>query len=187
MALTRKYLEGMGLTAEQVEAIIGEHVEATNALITQRDTAQADAKKYKAEAEKVPDLEKKLEDAGKDDYKEKYESTKKDFDAYKETVEADKSANEKKALYRDMLKSAGVKEKYLDTVIKATDFNTIEVKDGALVDADKLTEGAKTEWADFVAVTGTSGAKVEQPIDHTSGGGNDFSLAGALKEKYMNE
>ena len=38
MAVTRSFLKGMGLTEEQVSAIIEEHVSTTNALKEQRDS-----------------------------------------------------------------------------------------------------------------------------------------------------
>ena len=78
MALTRKMLSGMGLTAEQVDAIIDEHTNVTQGLIADRD-------KYKADAEKLPGVQKQLDDLqkGDNDWKQKYEKEHSDFEAYK--------------------------------------------------------------------------------------------------------
>ena len=51
MALTRNMLKGMGLTDEQVSAIIDAHTDTTDALKAQRD-------QYKADAEKLPAVQK---------------------------------------------------------------------------------------------------------------------------------
>lgn len=56
MALSRKYLSGMGLDDKQIESIIEAHSDTISGLRDERD-------KYKARAEKVPELEKRLEEA----------------------------------------------------------------------------------------------------------------------------
>ena len=43
MALTRAFLKGMGLTEEQVSAIIEAHTDSTEALKAQRDQYKRDA------------------------------------------------------------------------------------------------------------------------------------------------
>ena len=69
MALTRKLLKGMGLTDEQVDTIIEAHTDTVDGL-------KADVSKYKADAERLPGIQKQLDDlkaAGDGGYKEKYE------------------------------------------------------------------------------------------------------------------
>ena len=56
MAVTRSFLKGMGLTDEQVSAIIEEHSNTVNGLIEARDS-------YKADAEKVPELQQEIDKA----------------------------------------------------------------------------------------------------------------------------
>ena len=51
MALTRKLLKGMGLTDEQVDTIIEAHTDTVDGL-------KADVSRYKADAEKLPDIQK---------------------------------------------------------------------------------------------------------------------------------
>lgn len=55
MALTRAFLKSMTLTDEQISAIIEEHSATVTGL-------KGEITKYKEDAEKVPDLQKKLED-----------------------------------------------------------------------------------------------------------------------------
>ena len=66
MALTRAFLKSMTLTDEQVSAIIEEHSATVTGL-------KNEISKYKEDAEKVPDLQEKLKDYEKDDWKGKYE------------------------------------------------------------------------------------------------------------------
>lgn len=55
MALTRKLLKGMGLTDEQVDTIIEAHTDTVDGL-------KADIGRYKADAEKLPGIQKELDD-----------------------------------------------------------------------------------------------------------------------------
>ena len=51
MALTRAMLKGMGLTEEQISAIIDEHTSVTTALKDQ-------IKEYKEQADRLPEVQK---------------------------------------------------------------------------------------------------------------------------------
>ena len=55
---TRNFLKALGLTDDQVNAIVEEHTSVTDALKKQRDDAKAEAEKFKADAEKLPDIQK---------------------------------------------------------------------------------------------------------------------------------
>lgn len=159
MALTRKMLSGMGLTAEQVDAIIEEHTSVTQGLIADRD-------KYKADAEKLPGVQKQLDDLQKGDnnWKEKYEKEHSDFEAYKKDVGDKENAAKVREAYQKLLEDAGVHTKHIKTVLKVTDFSGMKLdKDGNLEGAEKLAEDAKAEWADFITTTSTHGADVKDP------------------------
>ena len=55
MALSRKMLRAMGIEDEKIDQIIEAHTESIDALKEQRD-------QYKVDAEKLPALQKKLEE-----------------------------------------------------------------------------------------------------------------------------
>ena len=79
MALKRSFLKSMGLTDEQISAIIEAHTETVDGL-------KADIEKYKGDAEKLPGVQKELDAlkaAGDGGYKEKYEKEKKAFEDFK--------------------------------------------------------------------------------------------------------
>lgn len=159
MALTRKMLSGMGLTSEQVDAIIEEHTNVTQGLIADRD-------RYKADAEKLPGVQKQLSDQQKQDsdWKSKYEKEHSDFEAFKKDIDSKETATKVREAYQKLLEDAGVATKHFKTVLRVTDFSGMKLdKDGHLEGADKLTDDIKSEWSDFISTTSTKGAGVQDP------------------------
>lgn len=59
MAVTRKFLKALGIEDEKIDEIIEAHTEVTEALKKERDS-------YKADAEEVGELRKKVKDAEDD-------------------------------------------------------------------------------------------------------------------------
>ena len=182
MALTRKMLKSMGLTDEQVDTIIEAHTDTVDGL-------KEDINKYKGDAEKLPKVQKELDDlkaAGDGGYKEKYEKEHSDFEKYK----ADQTAKETKAAkvnaYTEFLKGIGVSEKRIPSIIKVTDLNAVELAGDKVKDAEnKLAEAAKTEWADFIVSTNTSGASTSTPPANNTG--TDKDLGSLSMEDYIKE
>lgn len=168
MSLTRKYLKEIGIESEKIDLIIEAHTDTVDALKDERD-------KYKENAEKVKGLEEELERAKENaktdsEWQEKYEKEHSDFEAYKKEQSEQANKNAIKDAYRKLLKEAGVSEKRIDTVMRVTEWKDISLdKEGKLKDADKLTESIKSDWADFITSTNTSGAKTQTP-PATSGG-----------------
>lgn len=174
MALTRAMLKGMQLTEEQVSAIIEEHSNTVQGL-------KDEIKKYKADAEKLPEVQKeldKLKEGDGNNWEKKYNDEHKAFEDYKKEV-ADKEATAKvRSAYRKLLVENGVGEKHVDAVLRVTDFSNVKIdKEGKLENADKLTESIKSEWAGFITTTGTKGA----PVDNPPGG----SKATMTKDEIM--
>ena len=166
MAVTRSFLKGMGLTDEQVGAIIEEHTNTVNGLKEARDT-------YKADAEKLTEVQKQLDDLkanSGDDWKEKYNTLKKTFDDFK-TESANQAKAEKiKAAYAQLLKDANVDSKRIDAILRITDMSGMSLDEsGKLVDADKLSASIKSEWGAFIQTTGVKGSSVETPPENHSG------------------
>lgn len=167
MALTRAMLKGMGLTEEQVSAIIEEHTNVTSSLKEQ-------LKGYKADAEKLPEVQKELDGLKKDtsakDWEKKYNDEHSAFESYKTSI-ADKEKSEKiKSAYRKLLSECRVGEKHVDSILRVTDFSEMKLgEDGALEDAEKLKEKIGSDWSGFITTTGvkSSGGPETPP------GGND--------------
>ena len=182
MALTRKLLRSMGIEDDKIDQIIEAHAETVNALKDERD-------EYKDAADKLSQVQAELDELkGKPDdgYKEKYEKEHADFEAFKERTAKDASDREKHALYRKLLQDAGVDPKRIDAVMRVADLSEVSVEDGAIVDADKVTEAVKSEWSDFIQTTGSKPAGVDTPPAGGNGGSENEpkDLAEALRQKY---
>ena len=164
MPVTRKYLKSIGLNDDQIEGVIEEHTATLEAVKKELEAAKADALKLESVQKELDELK------NGEDYKAKYEAEKAAHDKTKSDYEAKENAAKVKEAYRAMLKEAGVAEKYLGTVLKATDLSAVKLdKDGKIEGADKLIESAKTEWSDFISVTKTEGAKVDPPPKNNGG------------------
>ena len=162
MALTRKMLKAMSVEDEKIDQIIEAHTETVEALKKERDGYKEDADKLttvEAELDKL-----KKEHGDPDDWKEKYEKEHKDFEDYKANVTEKETKAAKKEAYTALLKEAGVSDKRIGAVLKVSDIDALKLdKEGKLVDADKLTEAIKTEWADFIVTTHEKGANTAKP------------------------
>lgn len=166
MAVTRSFLKGMGLTDEQVSAIIEEHSNTVNGLKEARDA-------YKADAEKVAGLEKEIETLkanNGDDWKDKYNTLKQTFDDFKAETASREKSEKIKAAYTQLLKAANVDEKRIDAILKITDFSdkTLD-ENGKFANESELAEQIKSEWGAFIQQTGTKGTPVETPPDNHGG------------------
>ena len=176
MALTktqlREILSKAGVTAENAEAAIASimdgHLASVNALREERD-------KFKEDAEKLPGVQKELDElkgSGDDSYKTKYEKEHADFEKFKADQTAKETKANKTAAFRKLLKEAGVSEKRLDTVIRASgpDIDGIELdKDGKIKDAEALTKTVKESWADFITKKESKGADNPNPPANNGG------------------
>ncbi len=185
MALTRKYLQAMGLEEDKIDSIISAHTEVTDALKKERDS-------YKEKADKLPEVEKELEtlrseagDNGKNAWKVKYEAMKEDFDNFKAEIDAKQTADKKIKALKELLKEIGVADKRIDTVAKVTDIDGLKLdNEGKIVDCDTLKSNLKTEWSDFITTEGTKGAQVSNP---PSNSGSQKSKEEILKIKDATE
>lgn len=170
MALTRKMLKAMGIEEEKIDQIIEAHTETVDALKEQRDSYKGDADKLAEVQKELGKTKKELETAAKDEYKEKYETLKAEFDTFKNEQTEKETRQAKENAYREILKAAGVSEKRIDTVLKVSDIDGLELVDGKLKDSEKLSETIKTEWADFIPITTQTGGKAANPPATTANG-----------------
>lgn len=157
MALKREYLKSMGLTDEQVTAIIDAHTDTVEALKAQRDA-------YKADAEKLPAVQQELDaiKSGKD-WKSEYDTLNKSFADYKAAVAGKETLAAKQAAFRKLLTAENIPGKFHDRIVKMTDFDAMDLDGDALKDEAKQREGIKTEWGDYIAAPETHGAQVDNP------------------------
>lgn len=181
MAITRKLLKGMGLTDEQQDTIIEAHTDTVNGL-------KADVERYKADAEKLPAVQKELDEIkgnGEGGYKEKYEAEHKAFETYKKAVDTEKATAAKEKAVEAVLKKIGVSEKRLQSVAKLAKadglLDALELdEDGAVKDADKLEKSLKDGYSEYITTTSTKGADTATPPANS--GGAKLTMADIYKK-----
>ena len=166
MSLTRKKLKAYGLTEEQVESVIEEHIDTVKAL-------QDDATTYKAKAEQLENVQKELDDlkAEKgDSWKKKYEDEHAAFEKFKtEQGEKDTKAAKERA-FREIIKAAGISEKRREAVFKISNLDELELDaDGKAKNGDAITKKIKEEFSDFVEEVSERGANVSTPPGNVGG------------------
>ena len=184
MAITRKLLKGMGLTEEQQDTIIEAHTETVNGL-------KADIDRYKADAEKLPAVQKELDDIkgkGEGGYKEKYEAEHKAFETYKKTVDTEKATAAKEKALETTLKKIGVSEKRVQSVAKLVKvdgiFDKLELDEkGAVKDAAKLEKSLKDSYGEYITTTSTKGTNSATPPDNNGGAVKTRAEIAAIKNR----
>lgn len=190
MALTRKMLAAMDIPAEKIDEIITAHTETVNAIKEERDN-------LKTELDSLGDVEKNLEKAQKrleeyesGDWENKYNALKGEYDTYKTDTETKAVKTAKETAYKKLLIEAGISDKRIETVMKVSGATIDGLKldkDGKIENAEKLSESAKTEWADFIVTEGRRGAEVADPPANDGDGGQTPSRAAQLAAQYRNE
>lgn len=119
-------------------------------------------------------------------WKTKYDALKDDFEAYKKDITAKETKATRSNAYKELLKQAGISEKRLDTVLKVSDIDSLEMgEDGKFKDSDKILESIKNEWADFITTTETKGAETSTPPSNNGGG--KMTKADIMKIKDTSE
>lgn len=162
MALTRSYLKSMGLTEEQVNAIVENHMETVDALKKERDGYKEQLAKAGEVAKERDTLKEQLAKAG-DAAKVQAE-----FDAYKTKVEAEKANAAKTSAVRAALKAAGVnREEFADLLLGKVDLDKVELDGESVKDSAALINPLKASYA---GCFGTVTDKGTPPATPPSGG-----------------
>lgn len=173
MAFTRRFLTALGIEADKVDEIINAHIEVVDALKEDRDN-------YKKDAEKLPKVQKELDEANKkiakngdeNPFEEKYNKLKKEFEDYKDNIETNKVNDAKKLAYSKLLKDNKVSESCIDSILEITKLDDIQLdENGKIVDADTHNENIKNKWSSFIETTTITGANTHTPPANKSKNG----------------
>ena len=183
MGMTRKFLNGMGLTEEQVSSIIEMHTETVSGLKSTIDTLKedvdkykSDIDKYKANAEKLPDVQAELdklkaEAAKENPFEKKYNDLKKQFDDFKtETETKEHKAAVDKAV-RAYFEGKNIKGANLDIALRAaqSEISAVELSEGNIKDTKALDDLIGGTLSGLVSKTEVKGATVATPPTSTGG------------------
>lgn len=165
MALTRKFLAALGIEADKIEQIIDSHTEVTEAIKAERDRYKADAEKITDIQKQLDEANKKLEGADKDDYKGKYESEKEAHEKLKNEISAKETAAKKSDALKALLKEKGYSEKGISKIAKYGGFlDGIEFdENGKIKNSDKLISDVESEWSEYKSSPSNFEYKPETP------------------------
>lgn len=161
MALTRRALKAMGIDEEKIDEIISMHTDTVDGL-------KADIGKYRADAEKLPGVQKELNDlkaAGDGGYKEKYEKEHSDFEAYKSDVTAKESKAAKEKAVRAYFESKNITGANLDLAMRGcgTEMAALEMDGEKIKDTKSLDALLSGTYKGLISTTQTKGANPANP------------------------
>ena len=166
MALTRKFLEALGIEQAKIDEIISAHTEVTDSLKADRDSYKEKAEKYDQTKTELDKAKSELDKVNKDEYKTKYESLEAEFNKYKTDIAEKEVKGRKEEAYKKMLQEIGVNEKSIDAILRVKDLNTIKLDDkGEIVDVDTLKESEKKDWEGFIIESEVHGQDPSTPPD----------------------
>lgn len=160
---TRKQLEELGISPENIDTIINMHVGVTDFLKAERD-------KYKAEAEGTAVLKSRIDELEKtksdiEDYKGRYEAEKAAHDKLKSDIAIQAETEKKTAAAAKLLRDNGYHEKGISKIIKYSgllDKMELDVN-GNIKDGEKLlADEVDREWGEFKGKT--------EKFEHIPGG-----------------
>lgn len=175
MSLSRSMLKGMGLTDEQVDAIIEEHAAAKDNLKVKIKSLEEQLKESEEIRNKYNDL---ADDVKKNNWKDKFDNLSKEFKEYKQEIENSRIQESKKEAYKNLLIKNGISEKQLSAILEVTKYDDIEIdENGDLKDAKELENQIKDKWGGFIVKTHVEGLNTENP---------PTNLGGASKEEILN-
>lgn len=178
MALTKQFLTALGIEPEKADQIIEAHTEVTETLRKERDS-------YKADAEKLSNIQKQLDEANKkisesEDFKSQLETLKNEI-SVKETAE------KKSGALKKILKEKGYSEKGIEKITKyggyldGIDFD----ENGAVKEQDKLVSQIESEWGEYKPTENTSYTEPSTPPE-SKASGSTKSEAAKYAEAYYN-
>lgn len=181
MALTRKLLKGMGLTDEQVDTIIEAHSDTVDGL-------KADMNRYKADAEKLPGVQKELNDlkaAGDDGYKEKYEKEHKAFEDFKSDITAKETKAAKEKAVRAYFESKNITGANLDLAMRGcgTEMAALEMDGDKIKDTKSLDALLSGTYKGLISTMRTQGANPANPPANAGNGAMTKDQIMAIKDR----
>lgn len=165
-----------GFGIKQIKAILSEHgiplenIDKCAEELCGRHTADLDSIKeqrdsFKADAEKLPEVQKELDTLKKDDYKTKYENEK----AAHDKLKADNASKEERATkekaFSKWLKDQNFTEKGAAKIIKYGGYiDGIKLdKDGNIEDGEALEKSVGEEWGEYKSEKKVEGTPTPNP------------------------
>lgn len=188
MSFTRSFLKSIGLNEEQISAALEEHTTVTKYMQGQIDQYKAEMEQYKADAEKLPQVQKELDDLkARKDYKPDYDKAVKDLEDYKAQVKHEQELSKVKAAYRKLLKDEKISDNWAEDIMAFTQFEGMKLgEDGALQDVDALKKTIGEKYGKYKVTGRDRGEDVPHPPAGGAGGGVNTEMQ-ILAKKFHDE
>lgn len=169
MAFTRKYLSGLGIEPDKIEAIMEAHVEVVNGLkekISEAGDSAEEFAKVKAELEQARNdlktAQATIKAAEKDDYKTKYETEKAAHEKLMSDISAKETARKKESALTAAAKAAKFSDDAISAILDSRQDYAGKIEfdeEGKVTNADAIIETIRKERPQF--------APKEQQILHS--------------------
>lgn len=154
-------------TRAEIRAILGEaHTDdIENRLIALHlgvvDPLKDQLQTLKADADKLPDVQKELDDLRKAGNASEVQAA---FDAYKQQVEGEKVSAAKTAAVRKALRSAGVnRDEFADLLMGQVDLDKVELDGDKVMDESALLDPLKTRYGGCFGTVDEKGTDPANP------------------------
>ena len=138
MSLTRTFLKSLGLNDDQVSAVIDAHSDTVSGLQSKYSDLESKYNAAKESADRLPAVQKELDDLRKEDYKGKY-------DNLFASVEKGKARAAKETAVKAYYEGKNIRGQNLTIAMRGTDLDALQLDDsGNLADTaalDALVDG----------------------------------------------
>jgi hypothetical protein len=159
-------LKAMGIDDEKIDQIIEAHTEVTDALKTENEGLKKKAADYDTVKKELDTLKANPTD----DWKDKHDKVKKEFDDYKNGIESEKTLASKKNAVKSIIENAGIKDPAIvELIMLKTKYDDIELDGDKVKNAEALTNTIKTDYSAYVEKDSKGGAKVDTPPGKSGG------------------
>ncbi len=138
MSVTRSFLKSLGLNDDQVSAVIDAHSDTVSGLQSKYADLESKYNAMKETADRLPAVQKELDDLRKEDYKGKY-------DNLFASVEKGKARAAKETAVKAYYEGKNIRGQNLTIAMRGTDFDALQLDEsGNLADTaalDALVDG----------------------------------------------
>ena len=145
MSLSRSFLKSLGLSDDQMSAVIDAHSETVTALNNRYSELEAKYSSAKESADRLPDVQKELDEMKKSDFKAKFEAEQSAHNALKESISREKARSAKEKAARAYYDGKNIRGHNLTIAMRGTDLDQLQLDEsGNLADTaalDALVEG----------------------------------------------
>lgn len=193
MALSRKYLNALGIEQDKVDEIISAHSDTVNGLKGKIDelndkieSLEKDAEQHEAVQKELDELKEKVAADAKEREGKDYDALLKEFNDYKAEQKNKEIRAQKESAYKDILKDANIPERHFAKIIKYSDIDSVELDEkGKIKDSKNILKEIKEEWSDHIEKYEKKGADTETPPD--GGGKSDMTKEEIMQIKDRTE